>query len=642
MADRRAPGGRGATALLHRVGAEARRHGRDDLVHRLAEQERRLASAEIQVLVAGEYLRGKSAMVNALLGVPVCGVSAEGATVVPTMVRYGSSPSAALVLPADPDAPETPEPPGGGRGRRAGGAPEDQGPPAVRRRQVPLGDVPGYALRGIDEDGSTISAIEVAVPRELLRTGLVLVDTPGVGGGFAAAGAAATMRQLALADALVLVTDAAQELTAPEIEFLVEAVRMCPIAVCAVTKTDLYPHWRRIVELDRAHLRSAGLDLPVVPLSAPLRELAIDTGDPSLAAESGYAVLARMLTGEVRSRRRTLDVRAAATTARAALAQLTDQLAAGRVALVDPESQAERVRELRAAEVRAERLESAGALWHQLLSDEIRGLRRLAASDLVDRLRRLRREASDRIDAADPAQDWTEFEPWLHREINATLTAHHRALLAGVDRATTAVADEFDDAERGVAADLPQPGTLLPPSELDLPEPGRISRVEVGMVAARGFSLGGSVMGTVAVALHLAFPLVTLFTVPVTAALGAVFAVRSVRGVRDSHLRAARAEAQRAVGLYLDQTAQDVARVDEDLLDAVYRRLRDHFAERARDLRAGARANLIAATEAAGVHEEERAAALRAAEADLVGVTGLGAAVDGALRAWDAGQGGAR
>ena len=254
----------------------------------------------------------------------------------------------------------------------------------------------------------------------------------------------------------------------------------------------------------------------------------------------------------------------------------------------------------------------------------------------------MRREASDRIDAADPAQDWTEFEPWLHREINATLTAHHRALLAGVDRATTAVADEFDDAERGVAADLPQPGTLLPPSELDLPEPGRISRVEVGMVAARGFSLGGSVMGTVAVALHLAFPLVTLFTVPVTAALGAVFAVRSVRGVRDSHLRAARAEAQRAVGLYLDQTAQDVARVDEDLLDAVYRRLRDHFAERARDLRAGARANLIAATEAAGVHEEERAAALRAAEADLVGVTGLGAAVDGALRAWDAGQGGAR
>ena len=59
----------------------------------------------------------------------------------------------------------------------------------------------------------------------------------------------------------VLVTDAAHELTAPEIEFLRHALELCPVAVCALTKTDLYPHWRKIKQLDEGHLRNAGFDV---------------------------------------------------------------------------------------------------------------------------------------------------------------------------------------------------------------------------------------------------------------------------------------------------------------------------------------------------------------------------------------------
>ena len=56
-----------------------------------------------------------------------------------------------------------------------------------------------------------------------------------------------------------------------------------------VTKIDLYPQWRRIVELDREHLADAGLDLPIIAVSSFLRLRAAK--DPTLNAESGFADL---------------------------------------------------------------------------------------------------------------------------------------------------------------------------------------------------------------------------------------------------------------------------------------------------------------------------------------------------------------
>ena len=94
---------------------------------------------------------------------------------------------------------------------------------------------------------------EIGLPRKLLEGGLVLVDTPGVGG-LGSAHGAATMSALPSADAVLLVSDAAQEYTGPELEFLGAAMKLCPNVACVVTKTDLYPHWRRIMELDRGHL----------------------------------------------------------------------------------------------------------------------------------------------------------------------------------------------------------------------------------------------------------------------------------------------------------------------------------------------------------------------------------------------------
>src|SRR4029450_5458048 len=89
--------------------------------------------------------------------------------------------------------------------------------------------------------------------------------------------------------ALIFVTDASQELTAPEVDFLRSALSRCPTGVCVVTKTDLYPQWRRIADLDRGHLAAAGIDMPVIPVSSFLRLRA--WREPELNEESGFAPL---------------------------------------------------------------------------------------------------------------------------------------------------------------------------------------------------------------------------------------------------------------------------------------------------------------------------------------------------------------
>ena len=139
----------------------ARPYGRTDLAGRLDAARATLADPTVHIVVAGEFKQGKSSLVNALLGATVCPVDDDVATAVPTYVRHGDEPRA--------DAPA----------RR---------PTVIRRAREPieLDDVRAHVVeegrpdRGAPERDR--SGWRSRLPRKLLAGGLVLVDTPGVGG----------------------------------------------------------------------------------------------------------------------------------------------------------------------------------------------------------------------------------------------------------------------------------------------------------------------------------------------------------------------------------------------------------------------------------------------------------------------------
>src|SRR5205085_2379129 len=110
---------------------------------------------------------------------------------------------------------------------------------------------------------------------------LVLVDTPGVGG-LLAGHTATTLAALRNADALLFVCESGQPILAPELDFLVAAARRVPTVVVAVTKRDINPEFELVVEeTRRAIAATRGLgDVPVLPVAAPLADLAAEIRDP--------------------------------------------------------------------------------------------------------------------------------------------------------------------------------------------------------------------------------------------------------------------------------------------------------------------------------------------------------------------------
>src|SRR3954449_9041444 len=102
--------------LFDRALALTRACQRPDLERRLMLVSERVRNPGVRVLVVGEPKRGKSSLVNALVGAPVCPVGEDVVTRVPTVVRGGPEPRATLVLRsgtsvAEPDSTERVEQP---------------------------------------------------------------------------------------------------------------------------------------------------------------------------------------------------------------------------------------------------------------------------------------------------------------------------------------------------------------------------------------------------------------------------------------------------------------------------------------------------------------------------------------------------
>ncbi len=386
-------------------------YGRPDLDARLARTRERLLDERIRVLVVGEFKQGKSFLVNALVSAPACPVHDDIATSVPTVVRHAETPCVSLVRTLEPDG---------------------SGVPAEERSElhdVEVADIADRIAEHVLESrnpagGLRPSYVEVGLPRNILVGGLEIVDTPGVGGLDSVHGAA-TSAALPSADAVLLVSDASQELTAPELELLRRAAELCPNVACVLTKVDLYPQWRRVAELDLGHLRSAGVDGGLIAVSSAVRWQAVTGGDASLNEESGFPALEnylyeRVVTDADRLRRRSTvhDI-----------VWVTDQvlatLRAERHALQDLETAGDLISRLNEAQQRAAALTERSARWQRTLDDGVTDFAADVEGDLRDRVREIIRLAEDEIDEnGDPVQTWPQLSGWVERQAAAAASAN--------------------------------------------------------------------------------------------------------------------------------------------------------------------------------------------------------------------------
>jgi ribosome biogenesis GTPase A len=190
--DRSASAVDGAARLLRLAGI-----GEELGTSRVADEARELASriseGRFYVACVGQFKRGKSTLINALIGAPVLPVGFIPVTAVPTVIRFGEALKARI------------------RGRDRSW------------QDIPVSEVKQFVSEEHNpENTKGVTGVEVFVPSPLLSTGMCLVDTPGLGSVFSG-NTAATQDFIPHVDAALVVVGADPPLAGEELA-LVEAV----------------------------------------------------------------------------------------------------------------------------------------------------------------------------------------------------------------------------------------------------------------------------------------------------------------------------------------------------------------------------------------------------------------------------------
>ncbi|HEY6321775.1 MAG TPA: dynamin family protein, partial [Thermoanaerobaculia bacterium] len=157
----------------------------------LDELKARLAEDRFQLVVLGQFKRGKSSLMNAILGRPLLPTGIVPVTTAVTAVRHGAR-GRALVRRADRALVE----------------------------EVPLAALPEFVTEaGNPGNRKQVLSVTVEAPAAFLRRGLCFVDTPGVGSALDQ-NTAATLAFLPEADAAIFVTSADGPLSGAELDLL--------------------------------------------------------------------------------------------------------------------------------------------------------------------------------------------------------------------------------------------------------------------------------------------------------------------------------------------------------------------------------------------------------------------------------------
>lgn len=187
--------------FAHEFGSELPEEEANNLAERLME-------GRFYVACIGQFKRGKSTLLNALVGDPVLPTGVVPITTVPTILRYGQRRSA--------------------RVRFQGGTWKDLAPEDlvqyVSEEQNP-------------ENAKSVAGVEVFVPSLLLADGMCLVDTPGLGSIFAG-NTAATQAFVPQIDAAIIVVGADPPIAGEELALVEEVGKHVRQLLVVLNKAD--------------------------------------------------------------------------------------------------------------------------------------------------------------------------------------------------------------------------------------------------------------------------------------------------------------------------------------------------------------------------------------------------------------------
>ena len=551
----------------------------------------------LPVVVAGEVSRGKSTLINALLGQRLLPTDFRPTTAAWTHIQHGP----VFEVRATVQERDT-------QGRNT----VTEYPFTTLEDFHVYGTVEGEA-RFADRHGTDarVLSLTVRTPAEFLSGGLEVIDTPGVGGLWAAHRQAA-LAALGRADAVIFVLKPGEPITAGERLFLAEAVERVESCIIVQTHSDLELDASDALAADMAKLTDAAewealLHDPerarrlcvlfdrvkAVSVSAENALAALESEGAvrrALLETSGIALLREVLQREIVAHGEELHrrnvLRLVELVLRAVEERASDQISF----LTDEGDAARAVEERRARIVRW--VEHNGDLWRRDFDSDgkrtIGDLRKIAD----DRLLRLDREYGQKIPDLKPAEI-EELVPRMMAEPEETLTEMVRHARTEIEKSAQRVRKLM--AEGGLSGPLDrleQTSAVFArlPSEVDVQTPWKLGPDDAkqallggmtgtGITAAAALALQhGGWLASSAVASAPAAPVVIPFVVG-----GAVFVAinqQKRKGVR------ARDAARKLLADVQDEIADTALRTAEEVTVETQRAVADQISAALRELEA--------------------------------------------------------
>jgi GTPase Era involved in 16S rRNA processing len=195
-------------ARLRTLAAVATELAADRIGRDAAELEQRLAQGRFFVACIGQFKRGKSTLLNALLDRPILPTGVVPVTTAVTILRYG------LALEAEARFTD-------GRTLRVD---PDRLDEFVSESENP-------------QNRKGVAAVEVTVPSPILRSGMCLVDTPGLGSVFAA-NAATTRGFVPQIDAALVVLGTDPPISGEELDLIAQMAAQVDEILVVLNKSD--------------------------------------------------------------------------------------------------------------------------------------------------------------------------------------------------------------------------------------------------------------------------------------------------------------------------------------------------------------------------------------------------------------------
>jgi GTP-binding protein EngB required for normal cell division len=288
------------------------------ILSKLKDVRKRIEEGRLRVAVLGQFKRGKSTLLNALVGEPLLPTGITPVTSIPTYVSSGKRPSLRIEF-------EVPREPLEFRNASEF--------PALLARYVSESENPGNRER--------LRQVEIVVDANAFADSVILVDTPGVGSTFVHNTRAAEA-VLSDCDVGIFVVSVDPPITEVELGYLDNIRRVVPKIFFVLNKVDLLDRNERSVAeafLAKVLEDKLGSEAPdrIFSLSAKQALLAKQSGNASALAASGLSELERRLSHDLAREQRAIAFAAGRSRALSLVGELLYHGELSRKALVMPE-----------------------------------------------------------------------------------------------------------------------------------------------------------------------------------------------------------------------------------------------------------------------------------------------------------------